>query len=54
MVRDSPPETLTFVLTDLESSTRLWEEFPDGMREAVERHDEILRDAMEQSGGRVV
>jgi len=28
MARDPSPETLTFVLTDLESSTRLWEEFP--------------------------
>jgi predicted ATPase/class 3 adenylate cyclase len=54
MVGDPSPETLTFVFTDLESSTRLWDEFPDAMRDAVERHDAILRDAVEQSGGRVV
>ena len=54
MARDPSPETLTFVLTDLESSTRLWERFPDAMEEAVERHDAILRDAVEGSGGRVV
>jgi predicted ATPase/class 3 adenylate cyclase len=54
MVGDLLPQTLTFVLTDLESSTRLWEEFPDAMKDAVERHDELLRGAVEQSGGRVV
>jgi predicted ATPase/class 3 adenylate cyclase len=54
MVSDHASETLTFVFTDLESSTRLWERFPDAMREAVERHDAILRDAVEDSGGRVV
>ena len=54
MVGDPQPETLTFLLTDLESSTRLWEEFPEAMNEAVERHDAILRRAVEQAGGRVV
>jgi predicted ATPase/class 3 adenylate cyclase len=54
MVGDPSPETLTFVLTDLESSTRLWEEFPEAMNAAVERHEAILRDAIERSGGRVV
>ncbi|HSE82120.1 MAG TPA: adenylate/guanylate cyclase domain-containing protein [Gaiellaceae bacterium] len=51
---DRPPETPTFVFTDLESSTRLWERFPDEMRVAVERHDAILRDAVEGSDGQVV
>jgi len=51
---DPSPETLTFVFTDLESSTRLWEQFPDAMRAAVERHDAILSDAVERSAGRVV
>ena len=51
---DHSPETLTFVFTDLESSTRLWESFPDAMRAAVERHDAILRNAVEDSDGRVV
>ena len=54
MVGNPSLETLTFVLTDLESSTRLWEQFPDAMGEAVERHDAILRDAVEQARGRVV
>ncbi|MGH3033089.1 MAG: adenylate/guanylate cyclase domain-containing protein, partial [Gaiellaceae bacterium] len=54
MVSDPSPETLTFVLTDLESSTRLWETFTDAMKTAVERHDAILRDAVEHAHGRVV
>jgi predicted ATPase/class 3 adenylate cyclase len=54
MVGDPSPEMLTFVFTDLESSTRLWERFPDAMRAAVERHDAILRDAVEDCDGRVV
>jgi predicted ATPase/class 3 adenylate cyclase len=54
MVADPSPETLTFVLTDLESSTRLWEEFPEAMRDAVERHDAIIREAVERARGRVV
>ena len=54
MVSDPSPKTPTFVFTDLESSTRLWESFPDAMRMAVERHDAILRHAVEDSDGRVV
>jgi predicted ATPase/class 3 adenylate cyclase len=46
--------TLTFVFTDLESSTRLWETFPDAMNSAMERHDEILRRAVEHADGRVL
>ena len=51
---DLPSGTVTFLFTDLEGSTRLWEEFPDAMRAALARHDEILRDAVEQRDGHVV
>jgi predicted ATPase/class 3 adenylate cyclase len=53
-MRDAPGEPLTFIFADLESSTRLWERFPDAMKGAMERHDEILRDAVKGAGGRVV
>jgi len=53
-VSDTPAEPLTFVFADLESSTRLWERFPDAMKGAIERHDEILRGAVNGAGGRVV
>ncbi len=46
--------TITFLFTDLEGSTRLWEQFPDAMQPALSRHDAILRGAIEASGGTVV
>ncbi len=49
-----PSGTVTFLFTDLEGSTRLWEEHPDAMRVVLARHDEILRGAVEAHGGHVV
>lgn len=45
---------LFFLFTDLENSTRLWEQFPLAMKEALARHDALLRRAVEESGGQVV
>jgi predicted ATPase/class 3 adenylate cyclase len=45
---------VTFLFTDLEGSTRLWEEHPEAMRDALARHDAILRDAVEHRDGVVV
>ncbi len=49
-----PTGTVTFLFTDLEGSTRLWEEHPDAMHDALARHDEILRDAIAAHDGHVV
>ena len=49
--RDEP---LTFLFTDVEGSTRLWEANPETMRSALERHDAIIRSAIADSGGEVV
>ncbi len=49
-----PTGTVTFLFTDLEGSTRLWEEHPEAMRAALARHNEILHDAVEQRDGHVV
>ena len=49
-----PTGTVTFLFTDLERSTRLWEERPEAMRPALARHDEILRTAVDTDGGAVV
>jgi len=46
--------TVTFLFTDIEGSTRLWEQHPQAMSEALARHDAILVDAVESSGGHVV
>lgn len=45
---------LTFLFTDIDGSSRLWEEHPEQMRQALARHDAILRSAVEQNGGVVV
>ena len=46
-----PTGTVTFLFTDIEGSTTLWEQYPDAMRAAVERHDNLLRHAIELSAG---
>ena len=43
--------TVTFLFTDIEGSTRLWDESPDVMRPALARHDALLREAIAQNGG---
>jgi predicted ATPase/class 3 adenylate cyclase len=44
----------TFLFTDIEGSTRLWEEHGDAMAEALARHDEILDLAVNRAGGSVL
>src|SRR5207244_8038464 len=53
-VVDPPTGTVTFLFTDIEGSTRLWEQYPEAMKAALARHDEILRDAIESHHGDVV
>jgi predicted ATPase/class 3 adenylate cyclase len=52
-VAERPTGTVTFLFTDVEGSTRLWEEHPAEMQVALEHHDEILRSAIEGHGGYV-
>jgi predicted ATPase/class 3 adenylate cyclase len=49
-----PNDTIAFLFTDIEGSTRLWEQFPEAMKDALGRHDAILRGAIEGAGGEVV
>jgi predicted ATPase/class 3 adenylate cyclase len=49
----APSGTVTFLFTDIEGSTGLWEAAPDAMRAALAWHDSILRDAIEAHGGYV-
>ena len=37
--------TITFVFTDIEGSTRLWEQFADAIKVTVARHDGIKFDS---------
>jgi predicted ATPase/class 3 adenylate cyclase len=49
-----PTGTVTFLLTDIEGSTRLWEEHADTMRLALVRHDTILTVSIQEHGGVIV
>jgi predicted ATPase/class 3 adenylate cyclase len=51
---DGPPTgTLTFLFTDIEGSTKLWENDAPAMQAALTRHDKLLRWAIEEHGGYV-
>jgi predicted ATPase/class 3 adenylate cyclase len=51
---EAPSGTVTFLFTDIEGSSRLWEAFPDAMAEALDSHDALLREAIEAHQGYVV
>jgi class 3 adenylate cyclase len=48
---DPPTGTVTFLFTDIEGSTKLWEKSPRGMQAALTRHDAVLWEAIERHGG---
>ena len=47
----SPTGTVTFLFTDIEGSTGLWETQPAAMQQAIAHHDAIVRDAIETNDG---
>ena len=49
-----PAAVTTFLFTDIEGSTRLWEQEPERMRAALARHDSIARSAVEAHRGVLV
>ena len=48
---DLPTGTVTFLFTDIEGSTRLWEDAEEPMRLAMVRHDEIVDGVVEECHG---
>ena len=42
---------VTFLFTDIEGSTQLWESAPEIMSRALQRHDHLLRQAIVEGGG---
>src|SRR3954451_11202827 len=48
-----PSGTVTLLFTDIEGSSRAWEEHPAQMRSALVRHDELVRAAVVRNGGHV-
>ncbi|MGD2077298.1 MAG: adenylate/guanylate cyclase domain-containing protein, partial [Chloroflexota bacterium] len=49
----SPSGVVTFLFTDIEGSTRLWEQHPEAMGAALRQHDMLLRKVIEDNNGRV-
>ncbi len=49
-----PAGTVTFLLTDIEGSTRLWESVPEAMEVALERHNRLVTGVIDDHGGVVV
>jgi len=43
----------TFLFTDIEGSTRLWDLHPQAMKKALSEHDELIRKIVDTHGGRV-
>ena len=48
-----PTGVVTFVLTDIEGSTPLWEAHPTVMAEVIARHHELAAEIAEAHGGRM-
>ena len=51
---DLPTGTVTFLFTDLESSTILWDQHRDAMRQALIRHDVLVEQVVAEHAGQVV
>ena len=48
---EQPSGTVTFLLTDVEGSTALWERAPDAMRTALARHDALFEAVVAEHRG---
>ena len=53
-MRAPPTGTVTFLFTDIEGSTKLWQDQPRAMQNALARHDALLRQAVEMHDGYLV
>ncbi len=49
-----PTGTVTFLFTDIQGSSQLWEKHPEAMKAALAKHDAILREAIESNNGRII
>jgi class 3 adenylate cyclase len=54
VVRSLPTGTVTFLFTDVEGSTRHWEQHPEQMRQALIRHDALIESCVERYAGLLV
>ncbi|MFL7871259.1 MAG: adenylate/guanylate cyclase domain-containing protein [Anaerolineales bacterium] len=49
-----PSGTVTFLFTDIENSTPMWEKYPEAMKSALAKHDSILKEAIESNSGQII
>src|SRR5260370_23966588 len=49
-----PVGVITFLFTEIEGSTRLWEQQPEAMPAVLARHDALLTGGIQQHGGQGV
>jgi predicted ATPase/class 3 adenylate cyclase len=49
-----PSGTVTFLMTDIEGSTRLWDRDSSAMQQALDRHDSLVGEYVQRSGGKLV
>lgn len=54
MTSQLPGGTVTLMFTDIEGSTRLWDAFPDEMRQALSLHDQMVEEAVLTNAGHLV
>lgn len=52
--RPLPVGTLTFLMTDVEGSTRFWDASPRTAQEAIARHTRIIEEHVERNQGQIV
>src|SRR4030042_5511429 len=43
-----------FLFTDIEGSTQKWEKYPEAMKQALIKHDELIDDMVIKHGGKIV
>lgn len=43
-----PTGTVTFLFTDIEGGTKLWEQHPEAMKAALAKHNSLLKEAVNQ------
>jgi predicted ATPase/class 3 adenylate cyclase len=54
MANERTVRSMTFVFTDVEGSTRLWQDAAESMSAALPRHDELIASAVSAAGGTLV
>ena len=53
IVENRPVGTVTFLFTDMEGSTRAWEEHPTETQAALKQHDEIVAREIHANNGSI-